>query len=288
MSQVSQKELPDGFPIEFPMDQKGSHFHTPVEFPVQYGPGSLPLPAWNSSASSAAPQTGGALLNSGTFPEPWPSRASAGGVVEAISATPPTEKAVGEAISPIADAAMVDHSRGLKSPRQMTSPNSPTDTSPQQEQTASDWANRNSKRRLHDAPSSSSAMLGSMLSPTFSTPCFLPSSSSTPAGVAQQISGDQILSDAKYFVARMAQENENLGQRLQEEIFVAQQAVESQLKDGRASVQYRQDQMQGFATIAAGLKASYEEHMQMNLQKVEEYNNQRSVANQLLRQEMSP
>ena len=205
MSQVSQKELPDGLPIEFPMDPKGSHFHTPVEFPIQYGQGLLSLPTWNSATASYVPKAGSVLPNSGIFPEPWQSRKSVGGVVEAISATPPMAKAVGEAISPIADAEMIDLGRGTKSPRQTTNADSPTGASPQQEQIFSDWANRQSKRRLHDAPSSSSAMLGATLSPTFSPPGFLPSSSSAPLGAAQQISSEQQMSDAKYYVSRMSQ-----------------------------------------------------------------------------------
>ena len=75
---------------------------------------------------------------------------------------------------------------------------------------------------------------------------------------------EQRISDASYFVARMSKDNENLGQQLNEESMVAQQAMQHQVQEGVVNQQLRQSLNEQLCRVAAGLKLSYEEHIAHN------------------------
>ena len=108
---------------------------------------------------------------------------------------------------------------------------------------------------------------------------------------------EQRMSQASYFVARMSKENENLGQQLNEESMIAQQAMQHQLQEGVVNQQLRQSLNEQLCRVDEGLKLSYEEHIahnhsqikdfvEKNEQKMAEQGEQGALARRLLRHEM--
>ena len=64
-------------------------------------------------------------------------------------------------------------------------------------------------------------------------------SSSAPI-FPEVVAGEQQISDASYFVKRMIQENEELGQLLGEETIIAELAAQDHLQKSQVSEQHRQ------------------------------------------------
>ncbi len=110
-------------------------------------------------------------------------------------------------------------------------------------------------------------------------------SSSATSNLAQ-VQQQQML-EAKYYVKRMSQENEELGQRLHDESVVAQTAVQNHFQHSQASDQHRHNELHTFMGLVEGLKQQYHSHMENNDQRVRQYQEQGVMENQGLRHEMS-
>ena len=72
--------------------------------------------------------------------------------------------------------------------------------------------------------------------------------------IPQSVPREQQITDASYYVQRMSQEKERLGQLLHEESMIAQKAVEEHLQFSQAGAQYCQTEQQKFLQIVAGLR----------------------------------
>ncbi len=227
-SQGSQRALPEGEPMDLEeMVQRAGleranipHFFPPLLLPE-----------------------GSSLAAAGMYPQqatlsPIPIRPE-----EVISTGTAEARSMGEVISPLADVVMGDaasHSRASAPHQTMMVSGPPSPRTTAQEKTFMDWSERNTKRPLEDTGGETRDKKAA-------------SSSSDPPIFQPLITGERQISEAKFFVKRVGQENEELGRLLGEEHRVAQLAAQDHLQKSHLSDEYRQAEFQKFKQTAEGL-----------------------------------
>ena len=212
-SQGSQRALPPGEPMDMEEARRSLQVTALPHFPPPPA-----LPEWSSFAGAGIYSPQATLL---LFPKP----------AEVISAG--SAGATEEVISPVADVVMGDATKPVQSSQHkslmVSGPPSPRTVA--QQQTFMEWSERSTKRPLEGAVGESRDKKAS-------------SSSYDPATFHP--TAEQQMSDAKFFVKRVGQENEELGRLLGEENRAAQIAAQNHLQKSNLSEEYRHAELQQF------------------------------------------
>ena len=242
-SQGSQRALPEGEPMDVEEIARRTSLEM-ANFPHFFPP--PPLPEWSSLAAA------------GMYPQqatlsPIPIKPG-----EVISTGTAEARTLGEVISPLADVVMGNtsrHSRASTPHQSLMVSGPPSPRSSAQEKTFMDWSERNTKRPLEGAGGETRDKKAA-------------SSSSDPPIFQPLITGERQISDAKFFVKRVGQENEELGRLLGEENRIAQMAAQDHLQRSHLSDEYRQAEFQKFKQTADDLARAYQVQSDANCQQV--------------------
>ncbi len=242
-SQGSQRALPEGEPMDVEENARRTSLEM-ANFPHFFPPPTLP--EWSSLAAA------------GMYPQqatlsPIPIKPG-----QVISTGTAEARTLGEVISPLADVVMGNapsHSRASPPHQTMMVSGPPSPRTTAQEKTFMDWSERNTKRPLEGAGGETRDKKAA-------------SSSSDPPIFQPLITGERQISDAKFFVKRVGQENEELGRLLGEENRIAQMAAQDHLQRSHLSDEYRQAEFQKFKQTADDLARAYQVQSDAKCQQV--------------------